>query len=312
MGFLKDYFRFNKRQERGVLVLAVILIITAVINHYAPQWRLKSDSYLNENNIFLDDLQLVKMEDEKSRTNTSKTAKAKIELIVERPFDPNNISTLEMEKIGLPPFVIQNITKYRDRGGVFKSSQDLKRIYGMEEVDFNQLEKWIKIAEQKEPLSSGVKKSKQEIFQAIELTESAKSEEIVDLHFGINNVDSIQLLDISGIGPFYAGAIVEYRKRLGGYVNMIQLMEIYKMDSSRYHQIQPYLYLDSTAVEKININTADFKTILRHPYIDYETTKYIVNKRNKLKKFAALYEIKDEKHLPDSLYNKIVVYLSID
>lgn len=312
MGFFRDFFHFNKRQERGVFILAGILIVTAIVNHYAPQWALKPEPYLNENDIFLEDLQLVKIENEKPKAYANKVGKEKAELTIKQSFDPNKISTSEMEKMGFPSFVIQNMNKYREKGGVFKSSRDLKKIYGMEEVDFDQLEKWIKIPEQRETPSSPMKKREQEIFQPKEVPESIKSEKIIDFSFGINTADSVQLLKISGIGPFYASAIVEYRNKLGGYVSLNQLMELYKMDTTRFLQIQPFLYLDTIEIQKLNINTADFKTILKHPYIDYETTKYIVNKRNKLKKFAALYELKDEKYMPDSLYKKMVIYLSIE
>ena len=84
------------------------------------------------------------------------------------------------------------------------------------------------------------------------------------------------------------------------------------MDSLKFNIISRELYLDSLPLKKIAINTADFKTILSHPYINYETTKYLVNKRKRLGKYAALYQLKDDKYISTTEWNKILPYIHLD
>lgn len=107
------------------------------------------------------------------------------------------------------------------------------------------------------------------------VTAAAKPPMIIE----INTADSAKLVSLPGIGPVYAGRILKYRGLLGGYFSCEQLLEVYGMDSSRYAGISEYITQDASLLSKIAINEADFKTLLRHPYLDYETVKQIVNYR---------------------------------
>ena len=64
-------------------------------------------------------------------------------------------------------------------------------------------------------------------------------------------------------------------------------------------------------IERININSATFKSILKHPYFDYEMTKTLVDKRREVGKFESLEEVMKINRTFDSLFNKIVPYLEI-
>ena len=95
----------------------------------------------------------------------------------------------------------------------------------------------------------------------------------------INSADTTELKSLPGIGSFFANNIVDYRNKLGGFINKQQLLEVYGLDSSRFEIISPCIILDSIEIQKIKVNHDDFKTILRHPYIEYEDVKKIVNYR---------------------------------
>lgn len=95
----------------------------------------------------------------------------------------------------------------------------------------------------------------------------------------INTADTISFMNLPEIGPFFARNIVAYREKLGGFIDKQQLLEVYGLDSSRFEIIMPYINIDSVSIRKIRINHDDFKTILSHPYIEYEDVKKIVNYR---------------------------------
>ena len=95
----------------------------------------------------------------------------------------------------------------------------------------------------------------------------------------INSADTLELQSLPGIGTFFARNIVSYREKLGGFTDLNQMLEVYAFDSARLETITPYINIDSVSLRKISINTDDFKTILRHPYIEYEDVKKIVNYR---------------------------------
>ena len=95
----------------------------------------------------------------------------------------------------------------------------------------------------------------------------------------INSADTTELKSLPGIGSFFAKNIVDYRNKLGGFIEKEQLLEIYAFDSTRMANIENLIIIDTIELRKVNVNTDDFKTILRHPYIEYEDVKKIVNYR---------------------------------
>ena len=97
----------------------------------------------------------------------------------------------------------------------------------------------------------------------------------------INIADSTALIDLPQIGQVMASRIHRYRNRLGGFVAMDQLFEIKGMDTERFETIKPYIVLEQSNIIKINVNQDEFKTLLRHPYLEYEQVKAIVNHREK-------------------------------
>ena len=89
----------------------------------------------------------------------------------------------------------------------------------------------------------------------------------------------IALQNLPGIGPYFAKNIISYREKLGGFIETNQLLEVYAFDSARLETIKSHIIIDSIETRKIKINHDDFKTILRHPYIEYEDVKKIINYR---------------------------------
>lgn len=310
MSFIKDYFHFNKRQERGVFVLSIIIIIVILLNHYAPFFYQRNPESLNENNIYFKQLSLIAYKEIQEKRALKESYKNKkeepVELNIDQKFDPNTIPLEELLKMGVPKYVAENINKYRSKGGKFRVAQDIEKIYGMNEHLSDQMKPWIICPKPKMKVHQDSAEKKVKSL----MNKEAYPREIIRL--GINASDSLDLLQVSGIGPFYAGAIVKYRNQLGGYIRLEQLMELYKMDSLKYNNMIKSLFLDSISPNQIALNGADFKTLLRHPYIDYETTKYLINKRKRLGKYSALYQIKDDTQMPPNQYEKILPYIKLD
>ena len=100
-------------------------------------------------------------------------------------------------------------------------------------------------------------------------------------HLSLNNADSTELITLPQIGEVMASRIHRYRDRLGGYVSINQLFEVKGMDTSRFETVKPYLELNPKEIRHLNVNQDEFKTLLRHPYLEYEQVKAIVNHRER-------------------------------
>lgn len=108
----------------------------------------------------------------------------------------------------------------------------------------------------------------------------------------LNKADSAALDAIPGIGPYYALKIIRYRERLGGYVSLQQLKELkmtyFNLDSSAH-----FFTIDSNLILKRDLDTMDFKAVLRHPYLEYEDVKLIFNAKRKYQYLS--YSLLEEK-----------------
>ena len=124
----------------------------------------------------------------------------------------------------------------------------------------------------------------------------------------INQADSVQLLPLPGIGPVFAGRIVKYRSLLGGFINVDQLAEVYGMPLETIDMIRNKVYVDSSAFRKIKIDSATFGELLRHPYLEYENVKALVEYRDFKGDISSQMELKANHILPDSTLDKIDGY----
>lgn len=122
----------------------------------------------------------------------------------------------------------------------------------------------------------------------------------------LNMADSAALEGVRGIGPYYAGRIVRYREQLGGFCSVRQLKDL----NMRYFDVDSLGYLfcvDTTLVVKRDLDSMDFKEVLRHPYLEYEDVRLIFNLKrgNQSVSFSVLEE---KKVLPVYLLKKIRPY----
>ena len=179
------------------------------------------------------------------------------------------------------------VTKHNPN--VNKNSHDIDSIMALHEAAIEELNarKNAELKEREARAQKAREEEKRRKTQQLKKPEFKKETKAVEKNVvekecfivDINSADTLQLLNLPEIGPFFARNIVEYRNKLGGYIEKEQLLEVYGLDSSRYEIILPYITVEAVSVKKIRINYDDFKTILRHPYIEYDDVKKIVNHR---------------------------------
>ena len=128
----------------------------------------------------------------------------------------------------------------------------------------------------------------------------------------MNKADTNQWKSLSGIGSKRANTIVKYRKLLGGFVSKNQLSEVYGLSDSLVEKIKLKLMLDSSKLNKININNASKKELASHPYISWNLANAILNYKIQHGYYDSLSKIKQIHLVNDDLYRKIVPYISLD
>lgn len=127
----------------------------------------------------------------------------------------------------------------------------------------------------------------------------------------INRADSAGLLPLPGIGPIFAGRIIKYRNLLGGFVSVDQLLEVYGIPEETLDMIRDRIEIDTSAIRQICLDSASFTEFLRHPYLDYEQVKALVNYRDFEGTVQSLQQLRDNFTLSDSVLDKIGPYLKL-
>jgi competence protein ComEA len=268
--FINNYFGFNKQQRNGLLVLAIISFVLLLV-------RITYPYFIVPDKIIIQNLPLIEHRldsaFEKSHrylTNSYSSNKKADALFI---FNPNTVSLQELIKLGFKEKTAQTLLKFRNRGFIFKQKEDLKKVYGISDNFYSTLKPYILI----DSIKNERTKNRPAQMTLSAPIQTNKLQTIVEL----NAADSLALIAIKGIGPTFAKRILKYRSILGGYASIEQLKEVYGFTDELYEQVKSSFTLNASLLKKININTDDFKTLNKHPYLSYEITKVIFDWRRK-------------------------------
>ena len=137
------------------------------------------------------------------------------------------------------------------------------------------------------------------------IIKTKKTKQIVEL----NQADSLQLISINGVGPFYAKQILKYRKELGGFRNYVQLTEIWGLENLEIQKLKQQTSIDTLDIRKVNVNTIELEQLKLHPYLNYKQAKMILNYRKQHGDFKQVKDIRKIKPISPELFRKIAPYL---
>jgi len=303
--WLASFLTLNKSEQRGILLLIIIITAAGLFNLFLPE-VIKTENHFNTD-IFQKEISAfvtaqqntedsIKIEKLQSKGQLNEQlAQQKLHPFL---FNPNGLPEEIWSKLGLTQKQIKTIKHFEAKGGKFRKKEDLSKIYCISEAEYNILEPYINIPQELKTM-------------ATQTRNKPKIKKVRYLVTEINSADSSVLVHSLNIPPWIASRVIKYRKLLGGFSVPEQLKEVYGFDAHEYEQIRSYIRVDTSLILKININKADFKEILRHPYISYEITKKIVNYRNKKGSFKSLEELMGQEILSPALYIKLKPYLSI-
>ncbi|MCF6171834.1 MAG: helix-hairpin-helix domain-containing protein [Bacteroidales bacterium] len=299
---LQSFFILNKREQRGSLVLLVLILLAIIIYYSLPSLVRPENSTFKKFKQQISDFSSAQQQIRdsiyiESLQNTGKLdSNLASQKIKPFPFDPNNLASEKWKSLGLTAKQIRTIKNYEAKGGRFRKKEDLKKIYGISENEYKLLAPFIRI-----PSGNAAKK-----------TENGENEKIRTTTFTaieINTADSFSLVGNLKLAPWLAARTIKYRELLGGFYRKGQLSEVYGFDSGLLEQRSRAIMVDTAFVRKLDINRAGFKQLVRHPYISYELTKYIVNTRQANGGFNSVQELKGSPLVSEPLFGKLRPYL---
>jgi DNA uptake protein ComE-like DNA-binding protein len=136
------------------------------------------------------------------------------------------------------------------------------------------------------------------------------SERIQRLPF--SETDSVLLQIVPGIGVLTAGRIIKHREKLGGFIQIAQLNEVYGLKPEVIPLIWEYFDFDAAPIRKLSINRSTVEELASHPYISYQEAKVIVAYRLQHGGYQAATDLLGIKIFKSDWVGKIAPYLSFE
>ena len=242
-------------------------------------------------------------------------------------FDPNTADSTALLKLGLRPWQVRNIYKYRAHGGIYRKPEDFARLYGLSAHQYKRLLPYIRIAkeyqmtaaEYVESIGKGERisyyKNNQNISydnrrQGINSEKTTPSDYPRKIstgeHIILNTADTTQLQRVPGIGSYYSKVIMRYGERLGGYVSIDQLDEIEDFPQ----EAKKYFIIDSPSPRRLNVNTMSLNELKRHPYINYYQAKAIIDYRRINGQIRSLQQLSTCPDFTDETIKRLLPYVT--
>lgn len=223
-------------------------------------------------------------------------------------FDPNTADSTQLLRLGLQPWQVRNIYKYRAAGGIYRQPIDFAKLYGLTIKQYRELEPYIRISSDYLPASTLVKYKPNYSQNAPKDTAEHKPTTKIKPteHIVLNTADSATLITIPGIGPYYARRIVQYGNRLGGYVSIEQLDEIDDFPV----EAKQYLVINNPSPKKLNINQLSLNELKRHPYINFYMAKAITDYRRLHGTIKSLNELRLIKDFTPEAIKRLTPYIA--
>ena len=199
-------------------------------------------------------------------------------------FDPNTADSTQFLRLGLQPWQVRNIYKYRAAGGIYRQPSDFARLYGLTVKQYREMRPFIRISRDYLPAADyyGQERNVGSTQQKSSFHRDSvvhREGYIPKLHAGqhvsINEADTSELQKILGIGSAYARAIVNYRDRLGGFATVRQVLDIGGVPESALH----FMKVSESGVHHIAINQLTLNQLRRHPYINFYQARAICDFR---------------------------------
>jgi DNA uptake protein ComE-like DNA-binding protein len=216
----------------------------------------------------------------------------------------NELNFKDWIDLGFSEKQAKMILSYKKKIQNFRNSQDLAKVYCISDDFIDNNEKKLNYS-----ISNKVRDVniiKDTIFSSNSLHNDERELVKIDL----NSCTQPELITVYGIGEVLSKRIIKYRDLLGGFVRTNQLKEVYGIIPENFEIIKERFVIKSK-IRLIDINSASFKTLIRHPYLNKSHVNSILNYIKQHGRFKSKNDLKLLYSISDSIFVKIQPYILI-
>ena len=208
-------------------------------------------------------------------------------------FDPNTVSASQLAILGFSPRTREALIKFKEKGGFFRSPDDLAFLYGMTPEFLEKISGYVQIERSPEK----------------ELVIQSPAKEPTIIYVDINESTAEDWQKLKGVGPYYSRRILNFRNHLGGFVSVDQVSDTYGLPDSVFSKIKPYLKMEK-AHDRININKVSKSELTDHPYFSRKQASVLINYRDEHGQFNSTEDLYNVKIFDSLFLARVEPYLA--
>ena len=265
---IKEFFYFPKSDRRAMIFLLAVVVLSAVVVGIMDKGGMSSQLARTDSLTADSSIRKAAVRRGVQYIYNVETVRRKLSA-----FDPNTADSTLLLSLGLQPWQVRSIYRYRAKGGIYRQPSDFARLYGLTVKQYKELLPYIHISDEYKPAA--------EVYGRTDAVRSGRDtlRYPVKLQPGqyvtLDDADTASLRKVPGIGRYYASRIVRYRNDLGGYVSVAQLSEIEGIPEAALS----YFRVTGGAVRKLNLNRLTLNELKHHPYINFYQARRIIDYR---------------------------------
>tara|TARA_B100001094_G_scaffold215139_1_gene209163 strand:+ start:573 stop:1397 length:825 start_codon:yes stop_codon:yes gene_type:complete len=242
------FFQLTRNERLGLVGISVVFSVLLVFKYFDSKVEVTylpaSIELKNNNNqeVFNSFSKKTKIKS----TIKKQKSKSTITLKPFENFNPNTVTAVYWEKIGLKPKIAKRVNKFIKSGNGISKPSELLVIYGFKKEWLEDIETFL-------------------VFKKVKID--------------LNGASSEELQSVKGVGKVLAARIIKFRNKLGGFASSKQLYQVYGIDSisidrsmDRFEIKQPW--------KKISINQASLHELESHLYLNSIQSEEIIKIRS--------------------------------
>ncbi len=288
---IKSHFVFNKSQRNGILLLLFFISGYLMINYYVD--------FSKENLLDINSKEVIAIQKELDSLRTIEVESKKPKVF---PFNPNFLTDFKGYTLGMSTEEIDRSLAFRKENKWINSVEDFKKVTKVSDSLLNKISPYFKFPDWVTNPKSKNKYVKKR-FKEKKFTQK------IDLNLATQD----QLEAVNGIGKAFSKRIIDYRNKLGGFTNDIQLYQVYGLDFQVANSILKEFTLKTPKeIIKMNLNSISASDISTIPSISFDIAKKIWEFRILNEGIKSFSELENIEGLTKRKLQGIQLYLKLE
>jgi DNA uptake protein ComE-like DNA-binding protein len=286
-----NFLKFNKEQRTGIFLLFGIIVVLQLVYYFMDFNPIQEKDSGKQHWLSL-----------QAEVDSLKLHKSGFKPAV-YPFNPNFISDYKGYKLGMSVEEIDRLLAFRKQNKFVNSAKEFQNITKVSDSLLNTMAPFFKfpdwVSHKKDNNNYGNYSNKP----------FAKKEKITIID--INQASQEDLIKINGIGEVISLRILTQKEKLGGFVSMEQLKEVWGISPETILNLNKHFAITKLPnLNKIDINNASLKELSQFFYFKYDLARQIVKYRSMYGDFKNIEDLAKINNFPIEKADFISLYLS--